>query len=230
MTHEVLAEEPGRFTRLRHAVRSDTKSMTLPKKALVFADLTMKAYEWGPGNETLTPFLAANLISEIDNPKDALVAGLVTGAFTTAQQATSALLTTGVMEFAPLTTEELSKELKKISPHDNHKPYKELNPYVRFIYPFTLGSSFVALRERLLVKKDKLKDVLYPAIGASALVGTSVGAMTTLAGIGKLESVDTALETTVDKSIELAENPLLWLGTATVVMAYPYLKNRFSKN
>ena len=61
----------------------------------------MTAYEWGPGNETLTPYIGAQAVEVSDGLKGVLVTAAITGGFTVAQQLASSWLTRKSVQMFP---------------------------------------------------------------------------------------------------------------------------------
>ena len=86
---------------LRGAIAADFRDATWRQRLALVAVAFWLAYEWGPGNETVTPLILLRILRDSSGAETIVVTAAVGFAFTTAQQVLSGL--TALLAFSMFT-------------------------------------------------------------------------------------------------------------------------------
>jgi hypothetical protein len=122
----------------------------------------MTAYEWGPGNEALTPYIGGQAIDATDGIKGIFITAGITGGFTLAQQLASSWLTRKTTQQFPDVTSKTFNYMNNDVENDDELRFKTFNelPLVKKgLYPLTIGSSFVVAREAFVTGSTDEKSL-----------------------------------------------------------------------
>ena len=201
---------------VREAAAYDFKNSGIRQKIGLLATGAWLTYEWGPGNETVTPILGGAIINSVSGPAGIAVTAAVTGGFTFLQQvASGATVAATATQFPKLTETTFNRFFTdKEHPELNAKPWKDLSLAKRILYGFTMGTTFVASREAAVTGETKFAKTLPRVIGSAALTSSVVA---TLAG--GVEALDTysdnftpILQKISETFVDVVSNPITWLG------------------
>lgn len=185
------------------------------RKLGIVATMGWLAYEWGPGNETVTPILAGQVINTVNGPQGIVTAAGITAGFTFIQQVMSGGTLAATATQYPNAAKQVSEFTQDTdNPELSAKPWKDLSLRKRFLYAFTMGTTFIATREAGVTGEVKFRETMKRVVGSAALSACGVGVLA--AGV---ESVDSyaenapqAIETGSEIAVSIATNPLTWLG------------------
>lgn len=191
MNTAVTAQEPQPETlieklRIVHtATKEDYRQTNLRGKITLGSLALMTAYEWGPGNETLTPIIGGQAIDAAQGIGGALVTATITGGFTYAQQLTSSWLSRRSAEQFPTTSQKAFDIMNGSDVEQDEemrfKSFEDLSFARKSVYSFIMGSSFNVLREAAVTgttDQQQLRSVgrKSAAITAGAVAGLALAA------------------------------------------------------
>ena len=205
-----------KFRILRRAGREDLASSGLMQKIGLFATALWLAYEWGPGNETITPIINGQVVDRVSGVGGIVTAAAITGGFTFLQQIASGATVTGTATQFPRLAESAFKHFLSDTEHPelNAKPWNKLSLHERLIYGFTAGTTFVATREAGVTGEVKFSKTMPRVVGSAALTSAAVASIA-----ATVEAVDTyknhmpsTLEYAAEIGIQVITNPLTWIG------------------
>lgn len=177
------------------------------------------AYEWGFGNEALTPWLLVRVVSSTSGLWSVVATGLVGFVFTVAQQFVSGH--TAVAGFSMFTrTTDASWRLLRARLGGEPRDWFAQSPAIRALVVFTLGTTAVVLIQMTATGEVGARRVRTAVNQAALLCGLAVGAIGAIvaAAVWLGRSVE-ALESTTDWLLRVLGNPLFWIGLLVVVMA-----------
>ncbi len=223
--HDSPAELP-----LRAAVALDFR-VSRPLRRLALCGVVFwLAYEWGIGNEVVTPWLLARVID--DRPGvEAIPAAIVVGfVFTALQQLLSGL--TALVGFsmfdrtAHATWRRLEARFDSIPGE-----WSSLGWFSRSVLVFGLGTTAVALAQitttgEVGVRRHR-RAVVEGAVLCGALVGLVGGAVGALAVAGRRSDT---LAPFTEWMLRVLGNPLFWLGLLVVVATVNVTRSRMSSS
>lgn len=202
---------------LRRCVREDLRASTWRQRAVLIATVAWITYEWGFGNETVTPWLLARVISDTAGASSVAMTALVGFVFTASQQLVSGY--TALIGFSMFErTSSAAWRLLTARSDDEPKDWTVLSTPVRALVVFTLGTTAVVLiqmtvtgdvgrgrHRRTVVQAATLCGVLVAGIGAAAAA---------LAWAGRSRP---ALEPATERVLSVLGSPLFWIGLLIVV-------------
>lgn len=182
-------------------------------KAIIIGFIAMLAYEWGPGNETVTPILAGRVLDNTDGLSGIALTSLVAGGSVMLQQLTSGYLARKTASKFPKVSEKTFKYLNEdVSDEDTElrfKPFDQLPKTRKLMYGMFLGSSFTVTREAM-VNNTADEEQLSKINKVSALMA-SIG---TLAIAGMVDIADQVFPDNdpVQMGVDILKNPWLWVA------------------
>lgn len=211
------------------AGRSDFHGSGVWQKVGLLATATWLAYEWGPGNETVTPLLAASVMNRTDGVAGALLVGAAAGIFTFAQQFASGTTVAWTASTFPALARQgfdLFMTDGEGAGDSDGSPWVRLPLVERLLTAFTLGASYVVVRELIATGRADGRHLTAQAarcalLSASmvALLGGGLDALTLLAE-------GTPAEEPVDTLVRIAANPWVWLGALTTWFVVKWARRR----
>jgi hypothetical protein len=206
---ELLA---GRASTIRSAILFDYRRSTWARRASLLAVALWLAYDWGPGNETVTPWLVVNVIGHSEGAKAIPVTALIGFLFTTTQQlASGATALSGFSLFertAGAAWERLHGDAET-APLE----WSRLGWGARAILVFGLGTSAVALTQIMSTGKvgvrRHIRVIIQSAFLCGLLVGLLGGIVASLAVLGRNSS---RMSGATEWLLDVLGSPLLWLA------------------
>ena len=216
--------------RLRRAVRSDFASAGLAPRLALIGVVFWLAYEWGPGNETVTPLLLAKVIGSTNGVAVIPFTALTGFAFTTVQQLASGFTAlTGFSMF-----ERTSRAAwQRLSGRFEVVPgrWQDLGWPARCALVFGLGTTAVVLVQITATGAVGIRRHRGVVVRSAALCGVLVGAIgafgATVALIGRRV---TALRAATEWILRILGNPLFWFGLVILGVVIRRLAKRFDSS
>jgi hypothetical protein len=211
---------------LSAAVRADLRSSSGIAKLALLGAVGWLFYEWGAGNETLTPWMLAKVVSSVQGVGVVPAVALVGFAFTTVQQLASGFTALHGFSLFERTSRAAwgrlvnRRDEKALSWHNLGLPGKCL-------LVFGFGSTAVALLQITTTGRVGVRTharaVVQSALLCGAMVGTIGGAVATAALVGRRTP---ALSGTTDWFIRILSNPLFWIGLLALGVAHAWIRKR----
>lgn len=208
--------EPTQVPSLRSSVGADFRDSSWVQRVLLLATGAWLAYEWGLGNETVTPWLLSNVIASTDGARSVVLTAAIGFAFTAAQQLASGFTTAaGFMMFGRTTASAWYRLQARLG--EPPRAWAQLPLTVRAALVFTLGTTAVVLIESSLTGAVGVARHRRTIVGSSILCGLIVAAIGALvASLGWLGRSIPALEPTTEWIFRVLSNPLFWIGLVIV--------------
>jgi hypothetical protein len=204
------------FSDLTDAIRGDFRAASRKQRLWLIMTALWLAYEWGPGNETLTPWILARIIGRNNGIVVIPVTFAVGFAFTTAQQLASGWTALAGFSSFDRTSQAAWAKLRggRTSVPRN---WYGLSWWARCSVVFTLGTTAVALIQVMTTGEVGVRRhasaIRSSAILCGAIVGTIGGCAATVAYLGRRVHVLTSGTNWV---IRILGNPLFWLGLVVI--------------
>lgn len=213
---------------LSACVRSDLADSTGRQRLLLLATIGWIAYEWGFGNEALTPWILVRVVTATSGLWSVVATAAVGFAFTALQQWVSGhTAAAGFSMFRR--TSDASWRLLRERLGDEPRDWFRMSMATRALVVFTLGTTAVVLIQMATtgdVGRRRLRSVVNQA---AVLCGLGVGAIgAVVAGAVWVGRSVPALEPSTDWLLRILGNPLFWIGLLVVVMAGQRLAARRS--
>jgi hypothetical protein len=174
------------------------------------------AYEWGPGNETVTPWLLAQVIAETDSVWVIPLTALVGFGFTAVQQLASGFTALAGFSMFDSTSQAAWNRLRGQS--DNAPgEWSSLGWGARSAIVFPLGTTSVALIQIMTTGEVGVRRHRRVIASSALLCATLVGVLAAIAAALALVGRNVAaLEGATNWILRVAGNPLFWLGLIVV--------------
>lgn len=200
---------------MRDSLGEDISRHGLTQKLGLLATAGWLAYEWGPGNETVTPILAGRVIDATQGPTGIAATAAISAGFTFAQQVASGATLAATATRFPAAAAQASELMRdETNPELNLQPWDQLPRKKRFLYAFTMGTTFVATREAGITGDVSFRHSMQRVLGSAVLCAAGVGAIA-----GSVELMDTydeytppAVEATSTVAVDVITHPLFWLS------------------
>lgn len=186
------------------------------------------AYEWGFGNETVTPWLLVTVIAETDGVESVVATAAVGFAFTTVQQIASGF--TAAAGFAMFSrTASASWRLLRSRLADEPRPWQRQSILTRALVVFTLGTTAVVLIDVTITGAVGVRRHRRTIVEAATLCGAMVGAIgAVVAGAVWLGRSVPALEPATTRLLSVLGSPLFWISLLIVVLVANGVRRRRS--
>jgi hypothetical protein len=197
---------------LRSAVAADYRASDWWRRLALLGVLFWLAYEWGIGNETVTPWLLANVIAQNDGVQAVLAAAAVGFTYTVVQQLLAGLTALAGFSMFDRTAKAAWSRLRArfaTVPGE----WSSLGLAGRAVLVWGLGTTAVALLQitttgEVGVRRHR-RAVVESAFLCGVLVAIAGASVAALAVGGR--RVD-ALEGPTEWLLRVLGNPLLWIG------------------
>lgn len=211
---------------LRHAMALDFRTSRWGPRLALVGVVAWLVYEWGPGNETVTPWILANLLDRYEGLVAVVVVGVVAFVFTTLQQLASGF--TALAGFSVLhRTAQASWQRLERSNSGLRGGWWSMGWAARVAVVFGLGTTAVALMQIITTGRVGVR-VHARAVATSAVVcGATLTAISVVcAGIVAVgRSVD-AWRSTTDRLVDVLTRPWPWLLLAAVMLVREVVAGR----
>lgn len=203
--------------RLRRAVQLDFRAAGWRSRLALLAVVFWLAYEWGPGNETVTPFLLAKVIGHTSGAATIPLTAAVGFSFTTLQQLCSGFTALAGFSMFERTSGAAWRRLGQrfaVVPGS----WQQMTWPTRCALVFGLGTTAVVLAQITgtgTVGVRRHRGVVVRSASLCGLLVAIIGAFgATVAMVGR--RVD-ALAGTTQWMLRILGNPLFWFGLVVVV-------------
>lgn len=197
---------------LRRAFLADVRASRWRQRLLLVLAVGWIAYEWGLGNETVTPWLLSWVISEHHGWWVVGLAAVVGFWFTFAQQLIAGLSVLAGLSVFDRTARAAWARLERRVDTERLR-WDGVGLVYRGVAVFTLGTSAVAVLQVVSSGRVGVGVHRRIVVESALLCATIVGALAAVvAAIGQFgRSVD-VLATPTDWVLRVLGNPLFWIG------------------
>lgn len=211
---------------MRSTLRDDFRTSSWRQRGLLVATAMWIAYEWGFGNETLTPWLLVTVIDSTTGVQSMVATASVGFAFTTLQQVASGFTAAAGFSMFERTSAAAWRLLRSRLDRAP-RPWGELSVPLRAMMVFTLGTTAVVLIETTATGEVGVGRHRRTIVGAAALCGLVVGAIgAVVAGAVWLGRTVPSLEPATSWLLAVLGNPLFWIGLLVAVMSVNSVRRR----
>ncbi len=211
---------------MRACVGADLRRSSWSQRFLLLATVGWIAYEWGFGNETLTPWVLVSVISSTSGMWSVVAAAGAGFVFTTVQQLVSGH--TAVAGFSMFErTADASWRLLRSRLDDEPRDWFQRSLAMRVLVVFTLGTTAVVLIQMTStgeIADHRLRTAVNQAAVLCGLGVAAIGAV--VAGAVWLGRSVPALEPSTDWLLRVLGNPLFWIGLLVAVVAVRRVSGR----
>jgi hypothetical protein len=211
---------------VRAAIRADFADSRWPSRLALVAMLFWIAYEWGVGNEMLTPWILVQVISASNGWASIPATAVVGFVFTAVQQAISGLTALAGLSMFDRTANALWTTLR--TRYQNVPgEWSQLNLPHRSLLVFTLGTTAIALIQTMATGKTGVRRHLSIILRSAVLCGVLVGALgAAAAALAEIGHRVQFLSTPTDWTLRVLGNPLFWLGLLAIVLLNRVIRSR----
>lgn len=217
--------EPG----LRAALGADWRAAPWRRRAWLVGVIAWLAYEWGPGNETVTPWLLARILRDTGGIQAIPITAGIGFAFTTAQQLASGFTALAGFTLFERSADAAWRRLRAGRP-DEPGAWGQLGWGARSALVFGLGTTAVALVEVMTTGRTGVRHHRAVIVSSAVLCGLLVAAIATVTAslvvVGR--HVD-ALTDPTDTLLRVLGNPLVWLGLLLGSALLGWLRRRVAR-
>jgi len=213
-----MAEVASSLT-LRRAMALDFRTSGWGPRVALVGVVAWLVYEWGPGNETVTPWVLANLLDHFDGFTAVVVVGAVAFAFTTLQQLASGF--TALVGFSVLDrTAQASWQRLERSNSGLRGGWWSMRWSTRAALVFGLGSTAVALMQIITTGQVGVRVHARAVASSAAICGAVVAVISAVcAGIVAVGRAVDAWSGATDRFVAILAQPWLWLLLAAALVA-----------
>ena len=201
---------------VRTAVGADLRDATWPQRLALGGVVWWITYEWGPGNETFTPWLLAQVIAASDSAWVIPLAALVGFVFTATQQLASGFTALAGFSLFDRTSRAAWNRLRGQSATAPGE-WSRLGWVGRSAIVFPLGTTSVALIQIMTTGEVGVRRHRRVVATSALLCATLVGVLGAIAGSLALIGRNVpALEGATNWILRVLGNPLFWLALIVV--------------
>ncbi|CAB4537959.1 MAG: hypothetical protein ACK5CE_11660 [Actinomycetes bacterium] len=201
------------------AVRADFRSSRWRGRLALIAVVAWIAYEWGPGNETVTPFLVLAVLDRTEAGVASVVVPATVGfAFTLVQQLLSGVTALAGFSMFAGTAQAAWRRLS-VDGTKEVRGWHEIGGAAKVAVAWGLGTTAVALAQIVTTGTVGVVRHLRAVVQSAFLAATGVGVLA--AGVGGLAWLGRSVPSmrgSTDVVIRVLGNPLLWLGLVVVTL------------
>lgn len=210
---EVDTQQSGRgWKHLRRAVSTDFRAANWARRFALIAVIVWLVYEWGAGNETVTPWILAKVIKDTPGAVAIPVTAGIGFGFTTVQQLASGFTALTGFSMFDRTANAAWQRLRgenETAPGE----WSRLTPVARCALVFGLGTTAVALIQIMSTGRTGVRRHASVVVQSAVLCGTIVGGIgalaATVAVIGRRVH---SLAPATEWILRILGNPLFWVG------------------
>lgn len=215
----VGAHGEGTTAGLRAAIATDFRAATGWRRVALAGVVVWLAYEWGPGNETVTPWVVARVIDANDGAAVIALSAAVGFGFTAIQQLLAGFTALAGFSMFMRTSRAAVAHL---GAQWGATPVRwdELGFWSRCAVSFGLGTTAVAALQIVATGevgvRPHLAVIRRSALLCAGLVGVLAAVAGTLAWAGRRSE---RFVGPTERALDVLSNPLLWLGVLAVMVA-----------
>ena len=211
---------------LRRAMALDFRTSGWGARVALVGVVAWLVYEWGPGNETVTPWVLANLLERFDGVTAVIVVGVVAFAFTTLQQLASGF--TALAGFSVLhRTAQASWERLERSNSGLRGGWWSMRWSSRVAVVFGLGTTAVALMQIITTGQVGVRTHARAVATSAAVCGATLAVISTVcAGIIAVGRAVEAWSDATDRLVEVLARPWPWLMLAAAMLVREVVAGR----
>ena len=202
----------------------DVREADLTVKALVAGLVLVTAYEYGPGNELITPLITGPLVRSSRDELGVIAATAVAFGSVAMQQILGAWLSRRVLLASPRTTSTIYDQLHH-QPDDAFLNFGQLSFWRRMSNSLFLGSTYNVIRESFLSDSADQRTLRDVGRASAFLAASIVGIIAALAA-GLAAAFPTNI--VVAAVITVVAHPLPWFGLAILALCLDIKRSRVS--
>ncbi len=197
---------------VRNAASADFRNASWWQRLALIGVLWWVIYEWGPGNETFTPWLLARVIARTDSAWSIPLTALVGFSYTVAQQMASGFTALVGFSIFDRTSRAAWNRLRGKSDTAPGE-WSGLGWGARSAIVFPLGTTSVALIQIMATGKVGVRRHRRVVAASAVLCATLVAAIGAMAaGLAFVGRNVPALDGATNSILRVLGNPLLWLA------------------
>lgn len=183
-------------------------------------------YEWGLGNETVTPWLLVRVVALSSGVWSVVATGVVGFVFTTCQQMAAGFTTAAGFSMFRGTARSAWRVLQTRL-DETPRGWAQLSWVARALVVFTLGTTAVVLIQMSVTGDTGVRRHRRTVVQAALLCGVLVGAVgASAAGLVWLGRSVPASRAATDVIVRVLGNPLFWIGLLALLVAVKALRRR----
>lgn len=210
---EVDTQQSGRgWKRLHRAFSTDFRAANWARRFALMAVIGWLVYEWGAGNETLTPWILAKVIKDTHGAVAIPVTAGIGFGFTTVQQLASGFTAlTGFSMF----DRTANAAWQRLRGENDTAPgeWSRLTPVGRGALVFGLGTTAVALIQIMSTGRTGVRRHASVVVQSAFLCGAMVGGIGALAAsVAVIGRRVHSLARGTEWILRILGNPLFWVG------------------
>ncbi len=215
---------------LRRCVRDDFRASSSGQRLLLAATAGWLVYEWGFGNETVTPWVLARVLARSSGGRSVVATGVVGLMFTAGQQMASGFTTAAGFSMFSRTARS-AWNLLRARLDETPREWAQQSWVARALVVFTLGTTAVVLIQMSLTGETGVRRHRRTVIQAALMCGVLVGAVgASAAGLVWLGRSVPVWRAATDSIVRVLGNPLFWIGLLTLLVAVNALRRRVVRN
>lgn len=214
------------WRRIRAAVSADFRTAPWLRRVALVAVVGWLIYEWGAGNETVTPWILAKVISDNKGSIAIPLTAAIGFGFTTVQQLASGFTALTGFSIFERTSGAAWQRLR--GPNDTAPgEWSRLTMVGRCALVFGLGTTAVALVQIMATGKVGVRRHASVVVQSAVLCGTLVGCIGALAAsVAVLGRNVTSLAGGTEWVVRILGNPLFWVGLLLLGVAVKLLRRQ----
>lgn len=229
MTEPGVAQPPAppaesSLRRMAVAVSADFRSARWTRRLALVGVVGWLIYEWGAGNETITPWILARVISDTEGAIAIPITAAIGFGFTTVQQLASgftALTGFSIFERTSSAAWQRLRGQSETAPGE----WSGLTIAAKCALVFGLGTTAVALVQITATGTVGVRRHASVVVQSALLCGTLVGSIGALAAsVAVLGRNVEVLRGTTEWALRILGNPLFWVGLLLVGLAVNLLR------
>jgi ABC-type dipeptide/oligopeptide/nickel transport system permease component len=211
------------------ALHADFRDSTWRQRLALAGVGAWLAYEWGPGNESVTAWLLARLLRRDDSMAMAAATTGIGFGFAFVQQLASGLTAAagfGMFQRSAHAAWQRLRVRSSLAP----KPWSELRWPTRAAVAFGLGSTAVALTETMVTGRGGVRSHRRVVVQAACTVGVIVATIAAVVGVvAAITRRRPAWRDETNTILDVLANPLFWLALVVVSFIAGRLRSRASR-
>lgn len=225
-------DEQGFFSRMRtllSAGHEDFKHAGLGQKVGLIATAACLAYEWGPGNETMTPVIGSMAIDHTSGLSGILATSAIAGGFTALQQTGTGVITSATVSTFPNLVETAYHLYGSDEDAPTRQSWEDTSKAKQFGDAIALGASYVAVREAFVTGDTSVRPLNKQVLRSAAISGGSVAVLAGGIDGAKLATDNSFIAEGFQATVDYLENPVKVFGTYMGILAVSKLGKRVFK-